>query len=177
MRCPHTREAAYVVNRRTDYHACYYTDPPGDSLFRHDHYHTGFILDALRRFMQGSGDFEWQQVYDWRFEFNATKHFTSAGAPRWMSDQDFRFDLRGAAQGILGLSRRMGELRSLTERIANWAVTEMYAEEGRFFYRQTRRMRKRFTLMRRCNAWMASALASMDRAAADRVREPRRVDA
>jgi hypothetical protein len=42
----------------------------------------------------------------------------------------------------------------------------MYDPAGRFHYQETRWYRKRFTLLRWCNAWMARALAHLLRVAA-----------
>jgi len=152
------RLARYVVNRQTDYAAWFYTDPPGDSLIRHDNYHTGFILDALERYMAATGEREWQPAYDAGLKFYAEKLFNPDGSPRWMSDRDFPHDIHGAAQGIITFSRHRTEYPGLADRIVDWAIRRMYHAEGRFFYQETPRMIKRFTLMRWCNGWMSRAL-------------------
>lgn len=151
----------YVLNRQTDYAAWFYTDPPGDSFIRHDNYHTGFILDALWRCMDATGDWSMKDKYLRGLEFYATKLFNSDGSPRWMSDRDFPHDIHGAAQGIITFSRHTDLYPGLAENIARWAISNMYSRQGRFYYQQTRRYRKRFTLLRWCNAWMTRALASL----------------
>jgi hypothetical protein len=154
------RLARYVVNRQTDYHAWFYTDPPNDSPIRHDNYHTGFILDALDTYMDATGEREWQSHYDSGLTFYAEHLFEPSGAPRWMSDRSYPYDIHGAAQGILTFSRHLKTHRQLVDRITNWALTEMYNPEGRFYYQQTRRYTKKFTQLRWCNAWMVRALAA-----------------
>jgi len=160
---PARRLARYVVYRQTAYHAWFYTDPPSDSPIRHDNYHTGFILDALWRYMQASGDMGWEERY-WRgMDFYAENLFEPSGAPRWMSDQAYPYDIHGAAQGILSFARHPARYGALAQRCARWALDEMYDPEGRFYYQRTRWYTKRFTFLRWCNAWMVRALAALAR--------------
>jgi len=149
----------YVVRRQTDYGAWYYTDPPDASRITHDNYHTGFILDALSRYMQASGEREWAECYDRGLVFYRDNLFTAAGAPKWMHDREFPYDIHGAAQGILTFSRHPEQGDGLADRILRWTLANMYRPEGRFIYQVTRWYPKRFTLMRWCNAWMCRALA------------------
>lgn len=152
----------YVVNQQTDYHAWFYTDPPGDSHIRHDNYHTGFILDALQRYMDSTNNREWQSVYDKGLRFYAENLFNSDGSPRWMSDKNYPHDIHGAAQGIITFSQQSNEYRKLAENIAIWTLTSMYDPVGRFYYQQNHSRTKRFTLLRWCNAWMAKALSTLN---------------
>lgn len=151
----------YVLKQQTDYGAWYYTDPPGDSHIRHDNYHTGFILDAIWRCMNATGDRSAQESYLQGLDFYAKELFNDDGAPRWMSDCDFPHDIHGAAQGIITFSRHSELYPGLAEKTANWAMDNMYNRQGRFYYQQTRWYRTRFTLLRWCNAWMTRALAAL----------------
>jgi uncharacterized protein YyaL (SSP411 family) len=157
---PAKRLACYVVRRQTDYHAWFYTDPPGDSPIRHDNYHTGFILDALSNYMDATGEREWQSQYDTGLAFYAKHLFEPNGAPRWMSDRGYPYDIHGAAQGILTFSRHMKTHGDLARRTVDWALAEMYNPEGRFYHQRTRWYTKKFTQLRWCNAWMVRALAA-----------------
>ena len=116
----------YVINQQTDYHAWWYTDPPTDSRISHDNYHTGFILDALQRYMDATGDYQWQQNYDDGLKFYADKLFNDDGSPRWMHDVDFPHDIHGAAQGILTFSRHGEAYPGLAEKITRWTLDNMY---------------------------------------------------
>lgn len=154
-----TRLVRYVVNQQTEEGAWFYTDPPGDSHIRHDNYHTGFILDALERFMAATGNREWQGVYDKGLTFYAEKLFNADGSPRWMSHIDYPHDIHGAAQGIITFSRHRDRYPELTERILDWSIKCMYNRSGRFYYQQGRHFTKRFTLLRWANGWMCRAMA------------------
>ena len=155
------RLVTYVVNQQTDYHAWYYTDPPADSHITHDNYHTGFILDALWNYMQVTGDNQWENNY-WRgLDFYAQHHFNESGAPRWMHDTEYPHDIHGAAQGILTFSRHQSKFPGFASTIANWAIENMYDRNGRFYYQETRYYKKKFTLLRWCNAWMARSISRL----------------
>lgn len=151
----------YVVNRQTTDGAWFYTDPPKDSRIRHDNYHTGFILDALSRCMHADSGVNWTAQYRHGLEFYAQHLFNLDGSPRWMSDRDYPHDIHGAAQGILTFARHEKDYPDLATRIARWAIEKMFHPDGRFYYQEGRYWKKRFTLMRWCNAWMARALSHL----------------
>lgn len=153
------RLVTFVVNRLTDYGAWFYTDPPGDSHIRHDNYHTGFILDALDRYMLATRERTWERQYTEALDFYASHHFGPNGEPHWMSDQMYPLDIHGAAQGIITFSRHQEQYPDLAERVADWSLQNMYLGAGRFAYQRTRFFRKNMTLLRWCNAWMFRALA------------------
>ena len=155
------RLVRYVVNQQTDYHAWWYTDPPGDSHITHDNYHTGFILDALQRYMDATGNYEWQENYNQGLAYYADNLFNEDGSPRWMNDKDFPHDIHGAAQGILTFSRHRQDYPELADKITAWAINTMYNPVGRFYYQRTSSRIKQFTLLRWCNAWMLRSLAAL----------------
>jgi len=168
-----TRLARYVVNRQTAEGAWFYTDPPEDSPVKIDNYHTGFILDALERVMDGLDTDEWRPSHERGVTFYAQRLFNPDGTPRWMSDRDYPHDIHGAAQGILSFSSPRNRQRypELAPKIVDWAIGRMYHPEGRFFYQETRLNRKNFTFLRWCNAWMCHALARVALAADNRHEE------
>jgi len=157
------RLVTYVVSKQTDYGAWYYTDPPEDSPIGHDNYHTGFILDALWRYMESTNDWRWKPEYAAGLKFYAEKLFNTDGSPRWMSDQDYPHDIHGAAQGLItfSLATKNGyKHKNLTDQIFAWAMKNMYNRQGRFYYQNRLLYTKKFTLLRWCNAWMFRGISS-----------------
>lgn len=151
----------YVVRNQTKDGAWWYTDPPEASPVRIDNYHTGFILDALWRYMQFSRDRSYEQSYYNGLEFYARHLFETDGAPRWMSDQSLPHDIHGCAQGIITFCRHSSVYPGLAEKIAHWTLNNLYDGRGKFWYRCTRwGIDKRFFL-RWNNGWMARALSEM----------------
>ncbi len=154
----------YVIARQTAEGAWFYTDPPGDSHITHDNYHTGFILDAIDRYRRATGDSRYDDNY-WRgLEFYATRLFEADGAPRWMSDKRYPHDIHGAAQGILTFARHNSDrYPGFAQRVYDWTMNNMYHDSGRFYYQKNRYYTRSFTLLRWCNAWMARAMAALQK--------------
>jgi hypothetical protein len=151
----------YVLNQQTEAGAWWYTDPPQASPVRIDNYHTGFILDALWRYMHASGDFSAISAYLKGLRFYAEHLFEADGAPRWMSDQGFPRDVHGSAQGVITFARHSREYPALADRIAAWAIANLYDGAGKFWYRRTRWRTDRRFFLRWNNGWMARALSDL----------------
>jgi rhamnogalacturonyl hydrolase YesR len=155
----------YTVNRRTEYHAWYYTHPKEKSPITHDNYHTGGILDGLIEYYEQTGDDRYLRVYWQGLEYYRDNLFESDGSPRWMSDRKYPFDIHGSAQGIISFKKAAGhEPRFLpqAEKIARWAIVNLYREGTRdFAYRRGKWFKWNYSLMRWCNAWMARSLGGL----------------
>lgn len=162
------RLVTYVLRRQTAEGAWFYTDPPGDSHIRHDNYHTGFILDALERYMSARESVGGEAALEAGLKFYAERLFNHDGSPRWMADQDFPHDVHGAAQGILTFARHPEQYPGMADRILGWTLAHLYGGNGRFHYQQHRHHTRRFTLLRWCNAWMARALTAYECRQAER---------
>ena len=156
------RQMNYTVNKKTDYYAWYYTYPQGLSPIKHDNYHTGGILDGILEFYEETGDDRYMEVYRKGLEYYRKNLFETDGAPRWMNDRKYPFDIHGAAQGIITFSKAAKhEPRYMTQskQLADWTIKNLYREETKdFAYRQGRFMKWNYSLMRWCNAWKARAL-------------------
>ncbi len=155
----------FTINRATSYHAWYYTEPKGKSPITHDNYHTGGILDGILEYFEETGDDRFMDIYWKGLSFYARHLFEFNGAPRWMNDRRYPFDIHGSAQGIITFvkaSRHDIEYSSQAEIIYDWAVKNLYrANYHDFAYRKGRIMKWNYSLMRWCNAWMSRAIAEM----------------
>ncbi len=166
------RLVRYVLHRQTREGAWWYTDPPEASPVRIDNYHTGFILDAIWRYMGATGDLQPMDGYTRGLEFYARSLFEEDGAPRWMSDQQYPHDVHGSAQGIITFARHTREYPGLADRIAGWALDNLYDGRGGFWYRRTRWRCDRTFFLRWNNGWMARALSDLLLVRHGFVREP-----
>lgn len=155
----------YVVNKQTDYGAWFYTHPAGDSPVKHDNYHTGFILNTLLVYEKASNDVRFRDAYRRGLDFYADQLFMPDGAPKWMSDKQYPYDIHGAATGIGTFARaaRFEDPKWLmqAEKLAHWAIDRMQKPDGNFRYQRGRFMTKHFTLMRWCNAWTSFGLSEL----------------
>lgn len=153
----------WVADKQTDYGAWYYTYPPGDSHINHDNYHTAIILDCIERYGAASGDEGFAEVYKLGLDYYRHALFNQDGSPRWMNNRDYPHDIHGAASGILCFLRAGQHDSSyypLADRVLAWALCRMYDSRGYFYYQETPLYRKKFTLLRWCNTWMAWAMAA-----------------
>jgi hypothetical protein len=159
------RMVEFVVNRRTDYYAWYYTYPSNHSHIVHDNYHTGGIVDAIRDYEIHARDDRFHEVYLGGLDYYARELFLPDGAPKHMNNAVYPLDIHGSAQGIISFAKAANhDARhlALANRIAEWAIANMFdKEKGFFYYQKGRLLTKRFTLMRWCNAWMAKALSDL----------------
>jgi rhamnogalacturonyl hydrolase YesR len=157
------RQMNYAVNRKTDYFAWYYTYPKNVSPIHHDNYHTGGILDGLLEYYEETGDDRYMEVYWKGLDYYRKNLFEPDGAPRWMNDRKYPFDIHGAAQGIITFkkaARHNQQYLGQAEKIAGWTIKNFYRKKTcDFAYRKGRFMDWNYSLMRWCNAWMARALA------------------
>lgn len=153
----------WVVDKQTEYGAWFYTHPRGESLIRHDNYHTAIILDSLDRYREATGDEQFDEAY-WRgLDYYGAHLFTERGAPRWMNDRRYPHDIHGAASGALcfvrAAYRRPGHWQMAT-RILDWALETLYDPRGFFYYQRGRLFTKRVLFLRWNNGWMCRALAA-----------------
>lgn len=158
--------ARWVVDQQTAQGAWFYADPPGESHVRHDNYHTGITLLGLLDYYRATGDSDALQACQKGLGFYREKLFTRTGEPKWRSDRKYPLDICGAAFGVRTFSEAASltpEYWDLATRVADWAVTEMLAPEGRFHYQSMRCFKKRYTLMRWCQGFMCHALSILCR--------------
>jgi rhamnogalacturonyl hydrolase YesR len=155
----------FTVNRATNYYAWYYTYPKQKSHISHDNYHTGGILDGLIEYFEETDDNRYMNVYWKGLEYYQNNLFEPTGAPRWMNNKKFPFDIHGSAQGIITFKKAAEyESKYLDQAniISNWAVNNLYRKERHdFIYRRGRWFKWNYSLMRWCNAWMSRALAEL----------------
>ena len=153
----------YTVRRATDYHAWYYTHPREKSPITHDNYHTGGILDGLLEYFEETDDNRYMESYWSGLEYYRKNLFEPDGAPRWMHDRKYPFDIHGSAQGIITFikaSRHNTSYISQAETILAWTLNNLYRNRHHdFAYRRGRWFKWNYSLMRWCNAWMSKAIA------------------
>lgn len=159
------RMMTFTVGKKTPYHAWYYTYPERKSHISHDNYHTGGVLDGLLEYYEETGDGRFMEIYWKGLEYYRSHLFERDGAPKWMNDKTYPYDIHGAAQGVISFkkaSKHDATCFLQARKIAHWAINHLYRPEKReFFYRKGRFFKWNYSLMRWCNAWMARALAEM----------------
>lgn len=160
-----TRQFNFTYNRRTEYNCWYYTYPSKNSHITHDNYHTGGILDSFLEYFEETGDDRYMDVYWKGLKYYEENLFEKDGAPRWMNDKKFPFDVHGSAQGIITFAKAAKhnkKYKKQAELYSEWAINNLYREsEKDFIYRQGRLMKWDYSLMRWCNSWMTRAIGEL----------------
>ncbi|MCG3180211.1 MAG: hypothetical protein BIFFINMI_02568 [Phycisphaerae bacterium] len=167
---------AWVLGRRLPDGGWSYADPPRASHVSQDNYHTGFVIDALRAFLEVFPDAERRDLYRRELTCYRDRFFGTAMAPRWRPDRRLPHDIHGAATGIVTFARAAGvdpAWLATAEGICNWTLGNLRAAGSpRFMYQKGRWTTARYTLMRWSQAWMCHAMAELARARIEAGRQP-----
>jgi hypothetical protein len=154
----------WVLGKKTDYHAWYYTEPPTSYVRNHDNYHSGGIIDGLFDYAIVSDDKECLEAYRNGLDFYLNELFGPNGEPKWRNKKDYPYDIHGSAQGILSCAKAAHfDSRYLDRgvKFARWADRNLGSPEGGFYYQKHQFYTVKFDLMRWNNSWMAWALAEL----------------
>jgi hypothetical protein len=147
----------YLATKQTDLGGWMYRDPPSASHLSMDNHHNGFIVESYLHYHEVTGETRYEETLAKALSFYRDVLFDPDGAPNWDESHSFPRDIHAVAQGILVFTKA-GET-AFARRILDWALANLYAGSGQFYYQQRRFYTKRFTLMRWCQAWMAYAIA------------------
>lgn len=131
-----------------------------------DNFHTAFILSSLWRLRSvlPSLKSEIEAAVERGYDF-WTKHlFLADGAAKYFDAQTFPIDIHSAAAAIATLCE-LRELNKdaleLAEKIAVWAITNLRAENGFFYYQKKSFYTVKTPFIRWSQAWMAFAIGRL----------------
>jgi len=147
----------YVVTHQADCGGWRYREPPEASHLSMDNHHNGFIVETLQYHADVTGSDRYADALADGVAFYRNTLFESDGAPNWDEDSAYPKDIHAVAQGIIVFTAT-GDL-AFARRIVDWALENLYAGGGRFYFRRTRFFTRPIVLMRWCEAWMAYALS------------------
>lgn len=103
-----------------------------------DNFHTGYNLDCLKRYIESTGDREFEPNLQTGFNYFTAHFFENDGRPKYYQDQVNPIDIQCAAQAIDTLaffSDLDREALPLAEKVAGWTIEHMQAADGHFYYR------------------------------------------
>lgn len=131
------REAMrYSCSRQLPDGAWYYGEAPMYHWI--DNFHTGYNLDCLKRYIESTGDREYEARLQRGFEYFTAQFFETDGRPKYYHNKAEPTDIQCAAQAIDTLSyfsdTQPGALE-LAARVARWTIENMQAPDGHFYYR------------------------------------------
>ena len=159
---PALKVTRYSAGRQRADGSWYYGEAPTQRWI--DNFHTGFNLCALRRIGDCAGTSEFEERVLRGFEYYRQHFFTEDAAPRYFNDRTYPLDIHSAAQSILTLLELEPLRRDnsrLAQRVLRWALTNLRAPGGYFFYQRNAWGANRIPYMRWSQAWMLLALSVM----------------
>lgn len=149
------RTIAFVMQHQRQAGAWSYAH--GDARQWVDNFHTAYVLDALKTYVEATGDDSFASNLKRGLEFYTGAFFTREGVAKYYDKSVYPVDATAAAQSILTLLRFGYFEKALA--VVRWMVRHMQAPSGYFYYQRHRLYTNRIPYMRWSTAWMFLALA------------------
>jgi uncharacterized protein YyaL (SSP411 family) len=156
---------AFVLSAQEESGAWHYSMPAEGSHISHDNFHTGFVLESLREYLDAGGEVSGTEAaYERGLAFYREHLFEPDGAPKFEHDQSYPRDAHAAAQSILTFVRDGREDSvAMADRVLDWTLEHLLDESGYFYRHQGRFFDDTTPYMRWSQAWMCYAMAAMVR--------------
>ena len=104
-----------------------------------DNFHTGYDLDALKCYIDYSGDKEYEDALKKGLDFYKGNFFEENGRPKYYHNRTYPVDSQCASQAIETLANFAECDESSLElalKVAQWTISNMRDRKGYFYYRQ-----------------------------------------
>lgn len=129
-----------------------------------DCFHTGYNLDSLKRYIDSTGDREFEPQLIRGYQYFKTNFFDIDGRPKYYHDQARPTDIQCAAQAVDTLaffSETDSESLELAARVARWTIRNMQDVDGHFYYRDLGWTKVRTPMLHWGQGTMFKALAHL----------------
>lgn len=133
----------------------------GDHRSFIDNFHTGYVLCALKRYMEASGDRSVAENLERGWEFYRANFLVEEQIPKYYHNKLYPIDAHAVSQTIVTMIE-FGDVQSAA-RVAAWSIPRMQMPDGYFIYQIHRRFINRIPYLRWSNAWMLYTLALLAR--------------
>lgn len=153
---------AYSCARQLTDGAWFYGEAPNYHWI--DNFHTGYNLDCLKRYIDSSGDREFEPNLQRGFHYFKIHFFEADGRPKYYHYKASPTDIQCAAQAIDTLaffSENDPESLKLAEKVARWTIDNMQARDGHFYYRDLRWKKVKTPMLHWGQGTMFKALAHL----------------
>jgi polysaccharide biosynthesis protein VpsJ len=130
------REAmAYTCTRQRGDGSWYYGEEPKYHWI--DNFHTAYNIDALKCYIECTGDQTYSGNLERAFNFYKDHFFEDSGRPKYYHNRAYPIDSQCIAQSIETLAKfsdyDSGSL-GLALKVAGWAVDHMQDKDGHFYF-------------------------------------------
>ncbi len=146
----------YTMCCQHDDGAWYYADRKRQRWI--DSFHTGFVLMALRYFLNEGVAQQYRQAYEEGIQYYVSHFFLTDGTPKYYSDRTYPIDIHSPAVAVAFLSKLGHRHRALTDRVLAWMLRHMWDPRGYFYFRKHRYYTNKISYLRWSQAWAFHAL-------------------
>jgi len=104
-----------------------------------DNFHTGYILDSLKRYRDATGDDSCRDSIEQGYRYFQSVFFEPSGCPRYYHNRTFPIDIQSAAQAIDTFSffaDEHADALNMAKKVAAWTIANMQDDSGYFYYRR-----------------------------------------
>ena len=122
-----------------------------------DNYHTGYVLDSLDDYVTLCNDQQYENTLKAGVRFYCSHFIEDGRIPRYYENKTYPVDSTAVGQTLLTLTR-FGERLMATD-VALWAIENMQAGHGGFYYQKHRFYTNRISYMRWSDGWMYAGLS------------------
>ena len=122
-----------------------------------DSFHTGFNLQALSYFLN-EGCENYRLAFDKGVKYYEENFFLEDGTPKYYHDRIYPIDIHSPAQAVCFFSQQGEEYQDIRDKIIRWMLTNMYSNNGHFYFRKGRFVTNKISYMRWSQAWAFHAL-------------------
>jgi hypothetical protein len=147
---------AYTMRCQHDDGSWYYADRNRQRWV--DSFHTGFVLLALRYFLEEGAAGQYQQAYAKGVQYYASRFFLADGTPKYYTDRVYPIDIHSPAMAIAFFSQLGPSHGALVDRVLMWTLQNMRHPKGHFYFRKHKYYTNKLPYMRWSQAWAFHAL-------------------
>jgi len=125
----------YTCTRQLPDGSWYYGEEPKYHWI--DNFHTGYNLDALKCYIEDTGDRTYENNLIQGFDFFKNNFFESTGRPKYYHNRVYPIDSQCASQAIETLANFSDYDESSLElglRVAKWTIENMQDRDGHFYF-------------------------------------------
>ncbi len=134
---PLAKEAmSYSCNRQNQDGSWYYGHHPKYHWI--DNFHTGYNLDALKCYIDNTGDTDFEDNLNRGYRYFKDHFFEENGLPKYYHNRAYPLDIQCAAQAIDTLVYFFDRDKTSLEtakKVAHWTIDNMQDPSGYFIYR------------------------------------------
>src|ERR1700728_2942259 len=127
----------YTANHQRPDSSWYYGEK--ENLHWIDNFHTAYVLDCFKHYMQSTGDGRYEKCMTNGYEYWKNTFFLEDGTPRYYHYKTLPIDIQCCSQAIDTLvlfNDRDPESLSLALKVAAWTIENMQDSSGYFYYRR-----------------------------------------